>query len=554
MYRPLKRSVTNAACIGVAVVVLARLCASAAEPVTISVHEGQRKTFGGFGVSANEDAGNYYKSWPEGVRKYLAKLFWADADFRLLRLWVSNDQGDYVQEAETRAAQYKVYVDEALAEQPELVVLLGTTGSGTSDRSYAQHYANLIRELKDVHGIEVHVTGIANEPNVRAWSGGQVAQQIVYFREELDARGLNNVKIIAPEVSNVDGGGMGYVSAIKENGAAMAVLDGMATHSYSVGMTKAMMDLIGPNIDHWNTESSTPDTETPTRILSDLNLGINYWIFFLGYADYDPDNGQWVRRLAQYNPADNDTMIFPRFYSMAELSRHFRTGTVMRWSTTSLSGDINTYMQMNLLLGPMPPLASASGLRPDGSWALAVANQSGFPAWHQTPAPSTTYDVTFDVEELRDSSSLTFALRRFDMERGELKNEGEMEMSNGLITVADVPPGELVMLRSEASVGARRQSVSTAHNSGRPMSIEAVRGHTVQVTLAETAGEGSRVNLTICDGRGAKVATVERPARVGRAKITWQGTNSQGRPVPPGVYLLAVQQGSARLSARVVLR
>jgi histidinol-phosphate aminotransferase len=68
-----------------------------------------------------------------------------------------------------------------------------------------------------------------------------------------------------------------------------------------------------------------------------------------------------------------------------------------------------------------------------------------------------------------------------------------------------------------------------------------------------TAG-GERVALTVHDVLGRKVRSlVARPLPTGAHDIPWDGTDVEGRRVPPGVYVLNLIQGEFAASTRITL-
>lgn len=73
------------------------------------------------------------------------------------------------------------------------------------------------------------------------------------------------------------------------------------------------------------------------------------------------------------------------------------------------------------------------------------------------------------------------------------------------------------------------------------------------VTLRWRAVPGRPLELSVWDARGRLVARRPLPAAGGDGSWRWDGRDAAGRPVPSGVYLLRLRQGTAVASRRVTL-
>ncbi len=74
------------------------------------------------------------------------------------------------------------------------------------------------------------------------------------------------------------------------------------------------------------------------------------------------------------------------------------------------------------------------------------------------------------------------------------------------------------------------------------------------VVISYVLPRESRVSLEIWDLRGRRVCTLCRgPKAAGLHRTLWRGTDSLGRPVPSGVYLVRLQAGGRAAVQKVVL-
>jgi len=268
--------------------------AAHAGEITVTAFAGADHEFMGFGGSINWSSG--------GSSEAARKLYSPDeADFRIIRLWASlGDDGNSL---------YNIYngrVQDALAQQPELIVLLapcGRNGSPTSDVSgYAAHYAEMISVARE-RGMPVHATGIMNEPDdYSRLNADKVTPMVKAFRQELDSRGLQDVILIAPENANVDVGHYEDLQNIMDDQEALDALDGWAYHSYNCSITYIMREMTaGTGKTVWNTESCVDEQTTveggsnsaqiavnaAAKVLADLTMGATHWVYFFSYRNGD---------------------------------------------------------------------------------------------------------------------------------------------------------------------------------------------------------------------------------------------------------------------------
>jgi len=560
----------------------------AKKAVTITVHAGARQTFEGFGAGTTNKI-EYQRLRPE-TRAEISRMVWKDADFRALRLM--SVIGEY--SAEYFAGRYKLFIDEARAQQPDLKLLLTPdieenlilTDPKTPAQlqQYARLYARQIHDLKEKYGIIIDVTGVCNEPNeetvrngvnelrLKAW---QIRELVKYFRAELDALGLQTVKIIAPETSNVDDVAYEMVDAIAADSQALAALWGWATHSYNMCMTRKMRDKVASfGKEYWQTEASSNDPEdfndelqaakAAGRFLGDVNLGVTRWFWFLAYAEFLPESN--TPRLIGYDIATGEYRPFLKYYYIKQLSHAFNVGTVFRTATTNLSYEPDhmfdgkdRFRDMENDYGQKPPVCAAAGVNPDGTWSLAVVNQTGIPSfWHAAwYEPADTYDVTFDVEELRGADSLAFDVFRSSGSRRIERSGSEEIMRKGMVSVS-AAPHELVTLwpRSKTMIAAVPAPVTQRE----PQPLIRIRhaaspAHSlfiITVDIPETF-YSAEISLVVYDLRGKQVAVIAR-GRTGPGvhTVEWDGAGADGR-LAQGAYSVRFDCGRTRQSARIVI-
>jgi len=583
----LMRRLAVAGCVTVAVL-STELVAN--EPVTITVHYGGKQVF--YGLGAGTTNRTTYQELPAAVRDTLAAMVWRDLDFKTLR--VMSSLGEYA--VEYFVGRYGAYIADVKKYQPNLTILL-TPDMMNSTRlkpprtdaelqQYAAEYAEQVKRLKAEHGIQIGAVGVCNEPNekvnesgdewIQRMDAGQVARAVKYFRAALDARGLGDVKVIAPETSNVDHVAREMVDSIAADPQSLAALHAFATHSYNYCMTKEMRDKVAVyGKQYWQTEASSGDPEDfnnapeavkgVARFLSDVNLGVNVWLWFLAYAEFKPTSN--TPRLIGFDPQSAIYQTFLKYFYFLQISQAFRAGTIFRFATSSLSYaddvkyGLDRYMYMENRVFDKPPLCAAAGVNPDSTWAIGIANQTGIVShWDKaTYAPAATYDVTVHVEELKDSASVPFQVYRSnDSATNQLA--ASVTLANGSATVA-VAPHELVTLRTSHRYAGRaldvREDIRRPRGAGAFMRVAYPPpglGRVMTVAFGVTSNAGAvRLHLGAYDLKGREVATlVDGVMRPGEHAIAWDGNGRQGR-LGAGVYLLRLTGGSAPQSAAAVI-
>jgi O-glycosyl hydrolase len=484
----------------------------AATSVTITVDSQPRQTFGGLGASSWGP--KEYMRLAPARRAKLNDLIWRDTGFNSMRLWAHLK--DYTTAPGQRSFK-NAFPDEALTliqdgqaagvkhivlgpyEVPGYLLerlpgMIGKDGKQKpgpphlkSDQfdEHAAVIADFIRDLRDESHITIEATGVQNEPNDVAdcqFTPAEMVQSVKLLRAALDSRGLQQVKIIAPEtvgcdgtwfwannsvtlVDNPEAGGepLAYamVDALKADEVAWKALGGISTHSYDGAATERMANtIVGTGKDYWMTEFCVGGLEDPgdffrasvesATFLSDVNNRVNYWLHFIDYVSNDRnDNGP---RLIAYDgniAGDGWLKVFEQYYYLKQLGRTFDVGAVFRQSISSLESD------MTWGRGHTPRITAAAARIPDGSWSNGISDYTSdnFPHhdWNETSMkgkPAQSFAVTVNIEELAKAGELRFTVQRIGPRAKDSSTEAVI-VRDGRMTLT-INPFELVTLRSSS--------------------------------------------------------------------------------------------------------
>ncbi len=461
----------------------------ATEAVTITVKAGARQSFAGFGASLGNWGGEY-QSLKAAEREKLNTLLWSDLRFRSLRLWFAPQPGahdlsafrrSYVDSGIIADAKKHGVTDLLLAPDglPEGMIARDAEGHPSfkpgQEAEYARLIADFITRLKDETGVLLTVTGIQNEPNDNErFAPEQIVLVVKRLRGELDRRGLQSVRIIAPESANVDGVFYDTVDLMKADPTAWKALSGVASHSYTMAATEdAAKRVANTGKAYWMTEAGDNGPEVPGdpnravslagRFLNDMNHRVTHWVHFIGFEVADPNDN--ATRILAYQAKPFAVTTFLKWFYYRQLSRAFDVGAVFRQSDSSLDGG------MTYTYGKKPHLIAAAGRNPDGSWAFGAANltspeftdvmknEKGEPS--QTSYAARGYRVTVRIPELERVERLDFRVRRSGPARNganalqEDREDGVLTLKRGLGEVT-VGPRELVTLHSTPMPKGRR--------------------------------------------------------------------------------------------------
>ena len=453
--------------------------ASAGETVNVTVQSGARQTFAGLGVSQGNWGRDYQKlSAPE--RAQLSRMLFGDLKLKTLRLWINLNE--YAPDEKTRAtADFRArYIDSGLiadAQKNGVVHLLLAPDNappylktkrdgGPEDFSiprenlpaYAAVIADFIAQIQRETGVLIGVTGLQNEPNnLDQIAPGDFGVAVQALRAALDERGLQAVQIIAPEQANVDSTMEQAVDAIKADPQAWSDLSGIASHSYNMAATEKVAQTIaapdGTNLkNYWQTEASANGPEAPgddlqaaslaTRFLSDMNHRVTHWIHFLGAETPDPNDN--ATRILAYTTNPLQITKFRKYDYYRALAQTFDVGAQFRHSLSDKENE------MTWTYGPKPRVTVAAARNPDGTWGIGISNFTA-PNFAEKPSNdgyangygAQTFDVTVKIPELKGA---LFTIHR-NGPNGD-KTDKALMMRDGILTITNVSPLELVTLRS----------------------------------------------------------------------------------------------------------
>jgi O-glycosyl hydrolase len=463
---------------------------AAQEAITVTVQPGARQTFRGMGISQNNYQSPYNKLTP-ARRALLAKLLFGDLRLKTLRMWwdvpvyapasgprnpapfaeayiTSGIIADARAHGVTTLLLAPDHVPPDLREdpaKPDSPIKASAVGR------YAALIAEFIQLLRDRYQVRIDATGVANEP---PWFTPETMVATVRaLRAELDKRGLKQVRLVATEQSNNDATTDRFLEALKADGEAWAGLSGIATHSYNMAARKEEARFVeGPNgrnlKEFWITESGggvgLPVSEPPlderqaasmaSRFLNDMNHRVTHWIWFLGAEEVTkwPEDFDNVQRLIEYQPQRQGDWYLPllKYYYFKRLSQTFDPEAVFRATQSSLEGE------MTWTYGRKPRLTAAAARNPDGTWAIALSNYTAdtftFPTITQFDRDNTgqaaqTFTVTLRIPELAASGAIPFRVRRNSATLRDVE-ESTVTMQNGVVTIPDVSPLQLVTLRT----------------------------------------------------------------------------------------------------------
>ena len=444
--------------------------------MTITVLPGARQTFTGLGASVFPwtPSAIYNAQITRPQQKHIANLLWHDAGFRSVRLWMHPGEepvdfyiDGYVDTHKLPDAIAAGAKDLILA--PDHIPDAMNDGHGLIQNSqiptYAALLAEFIRQFRDKTGILINNCGVLNEPNDRPvkFSNAQWPVMIRALRQALNARGLQAVKIVAPESANCGSDAYAVVDALKADPDAWRDLDGVATHSYSNAATEDMASRVTGK-DYWITEAGgMTDTEEAegdalqaasiaSRFLNDVNHRVTHWQFFIGAEQADPHGN--TGRILKYAVSPFRLTILQKYYSLRQLSDTFDVGAAVRHSLSSLDGE----MEYSDSHAPQhkPHLNAAAARNPDGTWGIGLSNFTSdeftapnVPDWERQQGgyPAQTLTVTIHIPELAGVKTLHFAMRRCNSGLNDVA-AGTVIMHYGRMTVPSVRPLDLITLRS----------------------------------------------------------------------------------------------------------
>lgn len=319
-------------------------------PLRVSAAAAPRQTFKGFGWSLVRGGGTSYHgplgNFSADVREQILTLLCEDLGTTVVRLWwTPNDApgaagwqpgdnltfgGDsafldgYVNSGVVADLRRHGVTQLLLApDRPCAPGAENATAGGHNVTLRADQTAEFIRTLQRDHNVTIDVTGVANEPGcwvkwqnktsgatiMADWprvndTTGNMVTAVTALSQNLQALGLEHVKIIGPESSNADAHGLAAVKACAGDAACWAALDSIASHSYGMAANKAWANATEMSKGYWVTEvGAFAGIDSPmvfpgiggryqgvtlaARFLNDLNHMVDTWVWFIGAWIYD---------------------------------------------------------------------------------------------------------------------------------------------------------------------------------------------------------------------------------------------------------------------------
>src|SRR5882724_4655346 len=477
----------------------ARSSIQAQTSYTVTVQSGGHQTFTGFGASETDN----YSNIPATPRGQMDDMVYHDLNAKVLRLWVGS--GPSIGEASMKSTFYSSYVDTGIISEITsrgVTTLLLAPARGESEptddlSAYAAKIAQFILDIKNEKGININVTGVANEP--QNWTPAEITNTVKFLRTELNNRGLSSVQIIAPESASADSNCDQKMDGLHNDTTAWNDLTGIASHSYNMAATNNESSrTFGKQ--YWITEAADNGNEQPedtnraatiaARFINDMNHLVTHWVYFIGLAsssDISSDSDD-ATKLVVYNQANGQIVPLLKYYYFKQLLSTFDVGSIFRSTQSSTESD------MAYTYGQKPAVNAAAAVNPDGSWAISVVNDTGVccNSSLSTWFAATTYNVTINVSELSGSGTMSFTLYR-SKANNHFVNSGSVNMNNGSITLT-VAPQELISLRSASTGG----TIPAA-----PSGLTATAVSSSQINLSWTDNSNNETGFNIQRKTGA---------------------------------------------------
>jgi hypothetical protein len=428
----------------------------------ITAASGARQTL--IGMGATEGVPRNYSRLPLDSRLDMARMIWGNdaLGFRVCKLWADHR---WARNGAQMLSSYKRLYDDINSVQTNMIWLYGATGHPATDglETYAAHHAQMIADCK-AGGMVFQYVGTCNEPNgsnpYLYWPT-DAAALVKNFRTELDMRGLQTVRIVAPECPGVDPTGMSCIQNIIDDPTALADLAAFAIHSANMSFTPAYYGLCNvPGKESWQTEGDANGPQGTNdaglaanfaaKACNDFNFGCHVWMHFQGYLEYDP--GDNATRIMGYDQHTGEHQPFLVYYYYKQLRRGFQDGCVFRSSTSSDTRQ-DRYRTMCMTYGDRPAIVGSAGRNADGSWGLNVVNLTGVPDRRPGVSrraanyqPTAAYNITYRVAELENAGTVPFRLYRSSSTVRDAFEE-TVSMRGGDVTFT-IAPLELVTLVS----------------------------------------------------------------------------------------------------------
>jgi hypothetical protein len=176
---------------------------------------------------------------------------------------------------------------------------------------------------------------------------------------------------------------------------------------------------------------------------------------------------------------------------------------------------------------------------PGGAIAFFICDESNYAAYASADSFS-AHEIMQDT----GSADVVFTMPTYDAYYAVLSNEEHVvdtQVVRGVVELYRREQGSV----ADGVVGDRRD-ISLAQNSPNPFGTE--------TRLAFSLGTDTAIDLAVYDVAGRRVATLlSGTMTAGDHHLAWNGTDSNGRRVAPGVYVYRLETPEANLSRKMVM-
>lgn len=430
-----------------------KICAADAgkEAIILNIEKAPAQTLLAFGTSLITEMGPL----PGTTVQDFTKRVFGDLKMNIVRLWAPSGEKETV---ETMLATFaRRYVEsgrlELVKQQGVSIYLLAPARGETTPtepmNEYGNKLAEFILQLKTKHNVIIHVTGLANEPG--GFSSQQVVDGVKALRSGLDARGLKEVGIVAPEHANNDRSALSQIEALVADPVALKAVRGLSTHSYSMAANTPIATAIkAVKKEFWITEAGNTghedagDTQRAAslaaRFLNDLNHEVTHWVHFISFGDsgnlaLDQDN---ATKLLVFDRKTGTTFESLQHHYLRMLRVAFPTGSRIYRVTALPGGDmLNSH-------GQKPQLNAAAARLPDGRWSMAVVNLTGLTSTSiATYQSASKLTIKFKLPAAEGRLNKSFRMWHSSAD-GKVADAGKVNAINGAFSI-DTSPQELVI-------------------------------------------------------------------------------------------------------------
>jgi hypothetical protein len=174
-----------------------------------------------------------------------------------------------------------------------------------------------------------------------------------------------------------------------------------------------------------------------------------------------------------------------------------------------------------------------------GAIAFFICDETNYTAY----ASSDSF-FAYEIMEDMDSADVGFTFPSFQSWYAVLSNEEHVVNSQVLRGTVNLYRRALASVAGGEPAGANL--VALAQNSPNPFCAE--------TGIAYALGRGMRVDLKVYDIAGRLVATLASgEVEAGNHRVLWDGTDSEGRVVAPGVYVYRLETRERTLSRKMAL-